>query len=164
MIAEILKELQSQIGMLCGFPVGCSLLNFTAAFVASFLSYPLFVSTAATKEALLSFLYDISNIGKKLKIYFVLWLFLYAVVTGILSAAILAYQYGAASIATAVIYGVLGPFVLRHNLLDRVKTEVVRGANSGVDEIRRIPDVGHNQLLTEIRQDLEGRLKEEPNP
>jgi hypothetical protein len=145
---------------LSSFTSGYSLLNFLAALVMAFISFPIFIYQLTSKEDLLDYITLLSKLKIKIKIYCTFYLILYALVTGFLAAALIEFQFRSRNIPTAIIYGVLGPFIIRKQLLTIVKSGIGEGATQEIaDTIEKL-----NKEIASQLNDAEIDLKNLTKP
>lgn len=153
-ISNLCNVIQNFLDTLCSCTFGHSLLNFFAALIIAFISFPIFIYELTTKEEFIGYIKFLSDLKFKIKIYCMIYLIVYALVTGFLAAALIEFQFQGCNVPTAIFYGVIGPFILRKQLFKVVKSgvgEVVSEKVAAIDEKMKDAIVSG---MKEIEEDL----------
>ena len=84
----------------------------------------------------------------------------YAAVTGLAAVALIGIQFRALNIPTAIIYGLLGPYVLKERLLAKRKDTITEELDKEVKTVAGEPQNEIKSELDWVRKDLKKMINE----
>jgi hypothetical protein len=163
-ILHILTNLQYFFDKLKTLPLVYWSANFLVALVVAYVSFPILIQRIRSREEWLEYIISTSDLEKKVKRNMRLYTLHYAVVTAFASAALIAIQFKGISLATSIVYGLLGPYILRDKLSGALRRNVTEGLQGQVDESKRILEQEIDSDLSSIddnlQKELESKLRE----
>ncbi len=125
--------------------------HFILSSFVSYFSFKVLLPGVKTFDELLQHILTLSRQEEKIKQEIKKFTLQYAVVTGLASCAIIAFQFKGLSINSAIIYGVLGAYFLKDQMLRPISKEIVKEFNKQV--------ASHiAETKTEIEQDYKSEL------
>jgi len=142
-------------------------INFLIASFVAFLSFKIVISNIKSTEELLKYVTRLSELGNSVKREILLFTINYAIVTGMIVAAIISIQFRNVNLDSAILYGFLGAYYIRDKFGAGLKVKVAGEINSEVKglaaesekdyqvEFKKIKD----KLKTEIKEKLRGSKK-----
>lgn len=139
--AGVINALQNYVDIICKTAVCYTALRFVLAFISAYLAFPLFFFGIKSKDDLIKHIEQIqlpigmSNI--RIMKYLNQYRRLYAAITALGSAAILAIQYPSPSyiaIASAIFYGLLGPWAVREQIAKIMREKAVTTVSEGITQ------------------------------
>jgi hypothetical protein len=97
---------------------------------------------------------SLTEITKKNKLLLILYILLYAVLTGFISTALINIQFGRLHFSQAVIYGILGPHFLKERLTATFQLGTLENLNKVVDNIRDNSTQQYEAELNRVKKNI----------
>lgn len=135
-------------------------LNFFVAFAVSFISFPIYLSKITNREELIERIARFSELDKRIRWAIRFFTLRYAAVTGLAAVALIGIQFRALSVSTAIIYGLLGPYVLRERLSAERKDKITEELDKEVEASAAQPQNEIKSELDRVRKDLKKTINE----
>lgn len=138
--------------------------NLILSFITSYFSFTVFLAKIETFSDLKAYAKWIIETESDLKRVIRIFILQYALVSALLSSAIIDYQFKCLNISSAIFYGALGAYFLRDQIIpplkEKVRTAVVSGIDKQVSNIvthardvaRKPPDeAGLNDIIMQVK-------------
>lgn len=136
-------------------------LNFLVSATVSYLTYPVMIQI---NDKLLKQIIEISALhrssGATKNTIVNKWFFKYAITTGFSASALIALQFKALSLETAIIYGLIGPYALTKRIVDAFGDKVEADIKQSIIKTVQAVELNYDKSKEEVIASLAAELKE----
>jgi hypothetical protein len=141
---EFISNLQEFLNKLTAYPLIYYPIHFLISSLVSYYSLPVIWTKVRTFDDLLKYLTNLSKQDEKIKREIRNFKRQFALLTGLASTAIIAFQFRGLSINSAILYGFLGVYFLRDQIISSLRRKAAEVTREKVASV-----------LTEVKDELQ---------